>query len=224
MYTLIGKKKDMTQVFDDDWKKSPVTLVDLNSATVARIEGDIMWIGFGLVRKPSKALSKIYSKLGYVPQKAMQVDAKDYEGAKIGAPLSLDNLYNAKVVISGISKGKGFAGVVKRYHVKGGKETHGQKDHHRKIGSIGAQTPGKVFPGKKMPGRHGNSRVTIKNTKILYVDKDARIVGIKGGIPGGRNALVEIRISKPGEEMPEPEPKPKSKQSGDPAKAGPKKK
>ena len=99
-----------------------------------------------------------------------------------------------KVKISGKSKGKGFAGVVKRWGFRGGPRTHGQSDRERAPGSIGAGTdPGRVWPGKKMAGRMGGKRVTVKGLEVVEVDEDSKVIKVAGSVPGPRNAVLEIR-------------------------------
>jgi len=96
------------------------------------------------------------------------------------------------VKVSGISKGKGFQGVVKRHGFAGGPKTHGQKNRHRAPGSIGSTAPQRVFPGRKMAGRMGGDRVTLKNLKVVEVDKEKKLVSLRGALPGAKNSKVEI--------------------------------
>lgn len=99
-----------------------------------------------------------------------------------------------RVDVVGISKGKGFAGTVKRYNFKGGPKTHGQSDRLRAPGSIAAgTTPGRVFKGKKMPGRMGNERVTSQNVEVVYIDVEKNLIGVNGSVPGSRGGLVMIK-------------------------------
>lgn len=108
---------------------------------------------------------------------------------------SLENdLVDKEVVVTGKSKGKGFAGVMKRWGFKGGRATRGQSDKPRAAGSIGSQTPGRVYKGKKMAGRHGNKRVTIKGLKIVDLSADAGEIMISGSVPGARNSEIKITV------------------------------
>ena len=119
-------------------------------------------------------------------------DPGEYEeGQKIDVSIFV---VGDKVDVTGTSKGKGFAGTVKRHHFRGGPKTHGQSDRWRAPGSIGAgSTPGKVFKGTRMAGRMGNQRVTVQNLRIALVDLDKNILGIRGAVPGGKNGLIIIR-------------------------------
>jgi 50S ribosomal protein uL3 len=104
----------------------------------------------------------------------------------------LDEFLNQYVKLTSISKGKGFTGVMKKWNFSGQQATRGQSDRPRAAGSIGAQTPGRVFLGKKMAGRHGNKKVTLKNLLILQIDKENKMIYISGPVPGSRNTKVEL--------------------------------
>lgn len=200
----------MTQKFGDDWKQIPVTVLELGSTVLAKKGKKKAYIGIGKRNNARNTDAGQYKDLKYVPQKVVEVRSENYKELKVGDELPLDKLVGAKVSIQGISKGKGFAGVHKRFDVKGGPETHGQKDTHRHVGSIGAQTPGKVWKGQKMPGRHGQYTTTIK-TKIVDVDEKKRLISVKGGTPGGRNSIVKIVVTKFGAEPKKESRKKKSK-------------
>lgn len=193
----------MTQSFGEDWKQSPVTFVEVGQNVVARKTKEKAWIGLGKKRKPSRALLGNFKKLGFVPRKVFECDSADYEGKKVGDLTWRDDLFGAKVDVIGIGKGKGFAGGHKKFDIKGGPATRGQSTTQRKIGSIGSQTPGRVYKGVKMPGHLGQKRVTIKNLTIAYADKKTGIIGIQGHVPGGRNALVTIVVKEFGEKKEE---------------------
>jgi len=142
---VIGKKIEMSQVFEDTGKVVPVTLVKINEGTE-----------------------------------------------------NLSFKEGAEVIITGFSKGRGYAGVVKRHHFRGGPATHGQSDRHRAPGSIGCRTtPGRVLKGKRMAGRFGNERVTVKGkgAKIVSFDKESNILKVSGPIPGARNGKVFLRFN-----------------------------
>jgi len=195
MKAILGIKKGMTRVFEDD-KSVPVTVVDVSGCRVARIDekdGNIV-LGLGSRKNAKKALEGQYKDLGFVPKYTWIVKGKLIEGLKVGSDLVAETFNKGdKIVISGVSKGKGFAGVVKRHGFKGGPRTHGQSDRQRAPGSIGAGTdPGRVFKGKKMPGRMGSDKVTIKNKKIIDI-KDNYIL-VSGPIPGSNGDLVKIYI------------------------------
>lgn len=105
-----------------------------------------------------------------------------------------EELINKPISVTGTSKGKGFSGGIKRWNFSKQGETRGAKDKVRAIGSIGAQTPGRVFPGKKMPGRHGNYKITIKGLQIVNIDKNNNQIMVSGPIPGARNSLVTVKV------------------------------
>lgn len=199
MYKLIGLKKDMTQTFQDGWEAVPVSLVDVSKNVLAGTRGSRVVVGFGTKRRPNNSEIGIYRKLGYVPKTVVEANAEEYGGKKIGSGILRKDLLGAEVDVTGISKGKGFAGGHKRFDIKGGPKTRGQASSHRKIGSIGSQTPGRVYKGVKMPGHMGHVKVTVKNLKIVYVDTEEGIIGLSGHVPGGRNTILTIKVKKWGE-------------------------
>lgn len=199
---ILGRKKFMTSIYIGD-KRVPVTAVELDKVVVAnkfpQDNQNILVIGVGQKKKPSKALLGVYKDLGYVPQTVKQVKvSKDvFDKYKIGD--SLDDLLSAdlSVAIAGISKGKGFAGVMKRWNFAGGKRTHGQSDRERAPGSIGAgTTPGRVVKGKKMGGHMGVERITVKNLKVVALKEIDKIkyALITGSVPGAPNSIIEIKF------------------------------
>ncbi len=205
MLKLIGKKIAMTQYYKG-YKVIPVTIVDVTDNVVAGklTDGDsrFLLIGFGREKHPTKPELGQFKELGYVPYKlvAVRVTEQVYNDFKIGDTVTegvLKQYYalGAKVDVTGFSKGKGFAGVIKRYGFSRQPKTHGQSDRERHTGSIGAQTPGRVLKGKRMPGRMGNHKVTVKNLEVIdYVNKDNRLfVILKGSVPGGYKELVILR-------------------------------
>jgi len=194
MYKLIGTKKEMTQSFGKDWKQSAISFVEVGQNVVARKTKTRVWVGFGKKRNPSKALVGTYRTLGYVPRSVIETSSEDYSGKNVRDSIWKPELLGSKVDIIGISKGKGFAGGHKKFDIKGGPSTRGQSTTQRKIGSVGSQTPGRVYKGVKMPGHLGQKRVTVKNLTIAYANEKAGIIGIKGHIPGGRNSLITIVV------------------------------
>lgn len=195
MKVIIGIKKGMVQQFNEDWRVIPVTRVDVGSCRVVLKRGEKIWIGCGR-KRGTRAERMQYKLLGYVPKYVVETTGEDWKGCEVGQPLPLEGLEGSIVDVVGVSKGKGFTGVVKRFNTKGGPKTHGQSDRHRAIGSIGAQTPGKVWKGQKMPGRAGGERVKIKNLRILNVDKENGIVNISGSLPGANNSFVVLYVKK----------------------------
>ena len=203
MKGILGKKIGMTQIFDENGAIVPVTIIEAGPCFVTQkktVETDgynAIQLGFGDVSesKLTRPIVGHLKKSSTAPVKyfrEFQVnDPSDYEeGQKIDVSIFR---VGDKVDVAGTSKGKGYAGVVKRHNFRGGPKTHGQSDRWRASGSVGAgSTPGRVFKGTRMAGRMGNERVTIQNLKIALVDPDKNILGIKGAVPGGKNGLVII--------------------------------
>lgn len=196
MKYILGIKKGMTRVYDDT-KSVPVTVVDQESCVISLVEKEGYELGLGKKKHPNKALAGKYAKLGYVPQFRFWVTDEAGE-LKIGDKVELTSEMLGelgKVVIKGVSKGKGFQGVVKRYRFAGGPKTHGQSDRLRAPGSIGAGTdPGRVFKGKRMGGRMGGENIAVKNKKIVAV-KDNYVL-VSGAVPGSKGGLVVIETTK----------------------------
>jgi len=218
MKFILARKLEMTQIFDKETGRViPVTLVEAGPCKVVQVRTKEKDGYFGVqigflekkTKKVSKALLKHFKNLGVFRYlREFRVDENEVQRANEGLKLKVDDkeielkpgtnidvsLFKEgdRVKISGLSKGKGFQGVVKRHGFKGGPKTHGQKDRERAPGSIGATTPQRVIKGKKMPGRYGQERVTIKNLEIVKIDPKANILAIKGAVPGARNSLLMI--------------------------------
>jgi len=195
----IGIKKEMTQVYDEEGIDYPVTLLDVSGTVVAGMKTmekdgyNAVILGTG-TKKANKAETTKFKELKFVPKNAIEfrVD-KLPEGLAVGTVVELEVEPKQKVNIVGTTKGKGFAGVVKRWGFKGGPKTHGQSDRHRAPGSIGSgTTPGRVYKGKKMGGRMGGERQTTENLKVVKLDKENGLLFVKGAVPGGKNAFVLI--------------------------------
>jgi len=200
MKFILGKKLEMTQIFDKDGKVIPVTLIEAGPCFVTQLktkENDgyqAVQIGFEKlkekkVKKPLK--HKPYRYLREFKVNEFKIEDKELKvGEKIDVSLFKEG---ERVKISGESKGKGFQGVVKRWGFSGRNKTHGVKHEHRTLGSVGPSGPERVFKGKKMPGRMGGKRVTIKNLEIVKVDPDNNLIAVKGAVPGRRGTLLEIK-------------------------------
>lgn len=194
MKFILGKKVEMTQIFDANGKVVPATLVlagPINAMQVKTKEKDgyeAVQFGFEKNKKSKQA------KKGFRFVKEFRTD--DHQ-IKIGDAIDVSVFQEGDIVaVSGITKGKGFQGVVKRHGFHGGPRTHGQKHSEREPGSIGATWPQRVLKGKRMAGRMGSDRVTVKNLKIVQVDKDKNQILISGAVPGKRGTLLEIRSVK----------------------------
>lgn len=200
---LIGKKIGMTQVFDDEGRVTPVTVLECGPCPVTQVKTtetdgyNAVQLGFGDERKlkrTPKALQGHFAKAGLVPLRVLrEFRVDDAEGLEVGASVGVDIFEGtARVKVVGTSKGRGFAGVMKRFGFGGGKETHGSH-HHRGAGTIGmCATPSRVFKGHPMPGRLGNSRATVRNLEIVRLDKENNLILVKGAVPGAKNGFVLV--------------------------------
>ncbi|MFB0559089.1 MAG: 50S ribosomal protein L3 [Dehalococcoidales bacterium] len=200
---IIGKKLGMTQIFSEDGKAEAVTAIEAGPCTVIQVkmaakEGyNAAQLGFGEVKRLKSPQRGHLKELGQFKHlREFRVD--DTEAIEVGDKVDV-SLFKAGdlVDITGWSKGKGFAGVVKRYHFAGGPKTHGQSDRHRAPGSIGATTsPGRVFKGMRMAGHMGDRQVTVRHLEVFEADPDRNLLLVKGALPGGRNGLLLIKKSK----------------------------
>jgi len=203
---IIGKKLGMTQIFKDNGEVEVVTAIEAGPCLVTQVktvakEGyNAVQLGFGEAKQlnsPQRGHLKELGQFRYLRE--FRID--DSEAIEVGSRIDV-SLFKAGdlVDITGVSKGKGFAGVVKRYHFAGGPKTHGQSDRHRAPGSIGATTsPGRVFKGKHMPGHMGNERVTVRHLEVFEADPARNLLLVKGAVPGAKNGLLLIRKSGRGE-------------------------
>lgn len=200
---IIGKKIYQAAGFLEDGTRVPLTAVVTKGNHIVQIktkdkEGyNSVQLGFDNKKKPSKREVNHIKKAGvnYAPRFFKELRVSDLEGLELGKEvLVADVLKPGDIIdVTGISKGKGYAGVVKRYHFKGGPRTHGQSDRERAPGSIGqSTTPGRVYKGKKMAGRMGNQTSTIKNLEVIEIAEDGTLL-IKGLVPGGVNSIVVIK-------------------------------
>jgi large subunit ribosomal protein L3 len=201
---LLGKKLGMTQVWDANNKLVPVTVVEITPNVVTQlrtqeIDGySAVQIAYGQIdpRKVTKPLTGHFDKAGVTPRRHLtELRTDDTSGYSIGQELTVDMFEPGKKVdVMGTSKGKGFAGVMKRHNFKGVSSSHGSHRNHRKPGSIGASsTPSRVFKGMRMAGRMGGDRVTVLNLIVHSVDLEKGIVLIKGAVPGARGRIVFVR-------------------------------
>ena len=203
---LLGKKIEQTQKFLQDGTRIPVTEIAVPDNAVVQVKTNekdkytAIQIGIGKKKKPTKPTlgHAKKAKLEFVPTIIREVKVDKENQLKAGDFLTVAQVFKQGdiVNISGTSKGKGFAGVVKRHHFRGGPKTHGQSDRHRAPGSIGSgTTPGRVYRGKRMAGRMGHQIVTIKNLKVVNVDAINKKLYILGLVPGVRNSTVWITLA-----------------------------
>lgn len=198
---LLGKKLGMTQIFSEDGEAIPVTALEVGPCVVTQIRNDetdgyeAIQLGFAdskRLNSPERGHQRGAKSSKRYLREVPAVDISEYEVGQV-LDCSLFEV-GSQVDVTGISKGKGFAGVVKRHHFAGGPKTHGQSDRHRAPGSIGSSaTPGRVFKGTRMAGRMGNDRVTVLNLQVEHVDPEKNLVLVRGSVPGRNNGLLIIR-------------------------------
>ena len=197
---LLGRKIGMTRLLGETGEATPVTIVELGPCYVTQVKTeasdgyDAIQIGFDQVDRlnsPEKGHLRNLPMLRHL----REVATEDSSSYKVGQVLDATIFSNGEVVdVIGTSKGKGFAGVVKRHHFAGGPATHGQSDRERAPGSIGStSTPGRVWKGLRGPGHMGSDRVTTLNVTIVRVDAERNLVAIKGAVPGPTGGLVIVR-------------------------------
>jgi len=198
MKFIIAKKIEMTQRFRPDGTVVPVTLVAAGPCVVAQVKTSekdgyaAVQVGFGKKKKINKPLAGHLKDLeNSEVLKEFRVESTDL---KRGGKLDLSQFaIGEKVEVTGISKGKGFQGVVKRHHFHGHPRTHGTKDSERMPGSIGSGGNQRVFKGLRMGGHMGDEQITIKNLEIIEIDKEKNILALKGAVPGARGAILFIK-------------------------------
>lgn len=196
---MIGRKIGMTQLFQDGGEVV-VTAVEAGPCFVTQIKTeakdgyDAVQVGFGEAKRLNSAQKGHLKDVGRFKY-LREFDMEDIESAQVGQKLDVDMFKAGDLVdVTGTSKGKGFAGVVKRYHFAGGPKTHGQSDRHRAPGSIGAGTnPGRVLKGTRMAGHMGNRRVTVRNLKVIDVDLARHLILVEGAVPGFNKGLLLIK-------------------------------
>ena len=205
---LLGKKLGMTQVFDERGEVVPVTVISAGPCVVTQVRTkerdgyEAVQLGYGESRrltKPERGHLKAAQADGadgeLLLRHLREVTARDTDTVQVGQRVTVGIFKPGDVIdISGVSKGKGFQGVVRRHGFRGGPKTHGQSDRWRAPGSIGASTtPGRVFKGTRMAGRMGNERVTVQNLRVVQVDEDRNLLVVRGSVPGANEGLLMIR-------------------------------
>ncbi len=209
MKGILGKKVGMTQLFDESGVVIPVTVIEAGPCYVTQVKTidsdgyNAVQIGFDEVadRKLTKG-EKGHLRTSGAPTLRIlrEIRYEDAPEFSLGDILKADVFAEGELVdVTATSKGKGFAGAVKRHNFAGGPKTHGQSDRQRATGSRGAgTTPGHTWPGAKAPGQMGNKRVTVQNLRVALVDAERNLIAVKGAIPGPRNGLVFVRVAKKG--------------------------
>ncbi len=196
----------MTRIFEEDGSVVPVSVIEATPNTVTRIRSaeqdgyTALQLGAGSARRVTKPVAGQYANLPKEHQKPKHVrefrvdDASEYE---VGQQLAVDVFSAGDLVdVTGVSKGRGFTGVIARHNFRRGPKTHGS-DHHRAPGSIGAGTyPGRVWKGTKMAGHAGDEQVTVKKLKVVRIDPERNLILVRGAVPGARNGLLLVRKAK----------------------------
>jgi large subunit ribosomal protein L3 len=201
MKGILGKKVGMTQIFDDTGEAIPVTVIEAGPCYVTQIKSEkrdgyeAIQLGFGEAKRLNKPqrghLPKGVPDLRY----SRELNVDDISAYELGQKIDASVFAVGDLVdVTGISKGKGFAGAMKRHGFGGGPITHGQSDRARAPGSIGStSTPGRVFKGMRMAGHMGHERVTVQNLQVILVDPERNLLAVKGAVPGARGGLVTVK-------------------------------
>ncbi len=207
MEGIIGRKIGMTRTFDPEGEVIPATVIEAGPCHLVQVKTEdkdgyeAIQLGFGDKRESlfNKPLSGHFTKAKIEPKRFLkEIKCRNAEKLKLGQKI-LVNIFSVgeKVDVTGISKGLGFQGGVRRYGFRGGPKSHGQSDRERAPGSIGASSyPSRVWKGQRMAGRMGKEKVTVKNLEIVEVDEKRNLLVVKGAVPGKRNTLLTIRKSK----------------------------
>ena len=203
--TILGRKLGMTQVWGEDDNIIPVTVIQAGPCVISQVKTtetdgyEAVQIGFGDIKekKVNKPMKGHFAKAGVAPMRYLrEVRVDDASEHAVGDTLTVEAFNDVdKVDVTGVSKGKGFAGVIKRYGFAGGPGGHGHH-FHRAPGSVGqCAYPARVFKGLRLPGHMGCDRVTVRNLKLVRVDEENNLLLVKGAVPGGKGALVQIRMA-----------------------------
>ncbi|GAB1399768.1 50S ribosomal protein L3 [Aminivibrio sp.] len=200
---ILGKKLGMAQIYNEQGQAVPVTIIQAGPCPVVDMKTpekdgySALVLGFGSVnkRKLNKSRKGLFEKSDVEPVNTLREFRLDsVEDYSVGQEILVSLFTEGEMVhIAGVSKGKGFAGVMKKYHFGGSNASHGASVVHRRGGSSGASSyPGRVFKNKKMPGRMGGEKVTVKNLAVVAVDTDNNLLLVKGAVPGAKNSLVTL--------------------------------
>lgn len=201
---IIGKKIGMTQVFTEDGRVEPVTVIEAGPCYVTQIKTtdtdgyNAVQVAFGEVKAKNvnKCQQGAFKKANVETKRVLkEFRYNDISKFTLGQEIKADMFSEGDIVdVSGITKGHGFTGVIKRWNQQRLKMTHGVGPVHREVGSMGANsTPSRVFKGKKMPGQYGHEAVTVQNLKVVRVDADRNLILVKGSIPGPKKSIVTIK-------------------------------
>ena len=202
--TILGRKLGMTQVWSEDDQIIPVTVIEAGPCKVVQVKTEetdgynAVQIGYGPAKNHvNKPLGGHYEKAGLEPMRHLrEVRVSGDDVHEVGEEITVSAFEDVKQVhVTGTSKGKGFAGTIKRHNFGRGPMSHGSR-FHRAPGSIGmASDPARVMPGRRMPGQMGDERVTLRNLEVVRTDAEQNLILVKGAVPGGKNALLTIRMA-----------------------------
>lgn len=201
---ILGRKLGMTQIFNEEGKIVPVTAIEAGPCVITQVKADAtdgynaIQIGFGPLKNKAvtKPMKGHFTKANVTPAKFLREFRVENPGEyQVGQKLELEDFKSgSKVDVIGVSKGKGFAGTIKRWNQQRGPMAHGSKNHRRPA-SAGAKGPARVFKGKKSPGRMGGDRVTVQNLEVVKIYPEQNLLLIKGAVPGPKKALVMVRTA-----------------------------
>lgn len=203
---ILGTKLGMTQIFDEENRVIPVTVVEAGPCVVTQIRTketdgyEAIQIAYGEIdpRKANKPATGHFKKAGVTPRRHVaEIRVNDTSAYEVGQDVTVEIFEGVTFVdVTGTTKGKGYAGAMKRHGFAGQGASHGNQAAHRRVGGIGAcATPGRIFKGKRMAGRMGSDRVTTQNLKVQKIDADANLILIKGAIPGNRGGIVTVKTA-----------------------------
>lgn len=201
MKALITRKVGMTSIISEDGALTPVTLLSASPCVVTQVKTaetdgyEAVQLGFEETKKVGKPQAGHFKRSGITPKvvREFRLDEAD-ETLQPGASIAADVFSVGDAVhVSGISKGKGFAGTIKRHNFQRGRKTHGGKGNVRRPGSIGSMYPQKIFKGKRMAGQMGHEQVTVRNLKIALVDMESQVIGVVGAVPGPRKGIIIVK-------------------------------
>ena len=200
MKAIIGQKVGMTQLFAENGQVTPATVIKVDDCVVSKIMTEdtdgytAVQLGVGENKKPNKAQTGQYKDLKKVPKVVREIRGINTDDLKVGDSVAVSDFQVGDIIdVSGVTKGKGFAGTVKKYNFRTSKKTHGGQGVVRRVGSIGSMYPQKVMKGKKMPGQMGRTQATMQNLQIALVDQDNSLIAIKGSVPGPKKSYLTIK-------------------------------
>ena len=199
MKALLGTKIGMTQIIGEDGVTIPVTLIQAGPVTVTQVKSvetdgyNAVQVAYGEGKNLSKAVAGHVKTAGVTPKEIREFVIDDLGELKVGDSWDVTEFELGDVIdATGVSKGKGWAGTIKRHNFKRHRKTHGGKGNTRRVGSIGSMYPQKIFKGKRMAGHMGAEQVTVKNLKVAYISAADNLIGVKGAVPGPKKGLIVL--------------------------------